>query len=208
MNKETKIIVSAEELIVLQDQDFFKKKKIITEKIYDHFAVLIENLHDENILSNISFPPATDIRTGKISKGENYLGFPFFMLDLPRLFSNDEILAVRTMVWWGNLISCTLLVSGSKLEACRKAVSQNFSRLAALNTSICISDTPWHHHFGDDNYKLMLQLKESEVAHLLAQQSFLKLSRKMPVGEINNLLQFSIESMRMYAILLKDEFKH
>ncbi len=193
---------------MLKDQNFFKKKKIITEKIFDHFAVLIKDMHDENIFSNISFPPATDVSTGKISKGENYLGFPFFMLDLPRLFNNDELLAIRTMVWWGNLISCTLLVSGSKLEACKKAVLQNFSRLAALNTSICISDTPWHHHFDEDNYKLMLQLKESEVAHLLSHQSFLKLSRKIPVGEINNLLQFSIESMRMYANLLKDDDKH
>jgi hypothetical protein len=204
MNKETKIIVSAEELHVLQDKEFFRKKKNITEKIYNQFALLIRQLEYENIFLDISFPTATDVSTGKISKGENYLGFPFVLLDFPRLFSNDEIIAIRTMVWWGNFISCTLLVTGSRLALCRKAVIQNYLKLASVNTWICVNDSPWHHHFNADNYKLMLHLNKFEVELLLSKNLFLKLSRKIPVGEINDLVPFSIESITMYALLFRN----
>ena len=38
----------------------------------------------------------------KISRGEQYLGLPYVMLDYPRIFSKENVFAIRTFFWWGN----------------------------------------------------------------------------------------------------------
>src|SRR5215468_1346228 len=116
MRQGSKIRLSPQELDTLKEKEFFFAKRIITEKIYYQLALLIEEAKSEHIFDDIDFPDGTDFITGKISKGENYLGLPFIMLDFPRFFSNTNMLAVRTMIWWGNFCSTTLLLSGEPLE--------------------------------------------------------------------------------------------
>ena len=52
----------------------------------------------------------------KISKGENYRGLPYVMLDYPRLFGREEVLAIRTFFWWGHGFSVTLHLKGGYRE--------------------------------------------------------------------------------------------
>ena len=49
--------------------------------------------------------------SAKISKGEN-MGLPWVMLDYPRLFGQEDVLAIRTMFWWGHCFSVTLHLKG------------------------------------------------------------------------------------------------
>lgn len=202
MNKDAKITVSADELAILQDRSFFGKKKSITAKIYQQFAQVIGEANAQQVFSSVIFPAGTDFTTGKISKGENYKGLPFLLLDFPRLFGANEILAVRTMVWWGNFISSTFLISGERLPACRNAVLKNLSRLTAMQTWICVNDSPWHHDFEIENYVMMKNLNRKQVAEILENKPFMKLGRKIPVSRINGLTSFSMESFRIYSRLM------
>jgi len=68
----------------------------------------------------------------KISRGENYLGLPYLVLDYPRLFRPDAVLAIRTFFWWGHFFSSTLQLSGgykteflSRLQAAQETFSKH-----------------------------------------------------------------------------------
>jgi hypothetical protein len=93
MGKPSKIRLSTHERGLLEDVEFFRSKKIITEKIYEQFAQLVRTALDERVFDGVIFPSATDAVRGKISKGENYLGYPWIILDFPRLFNNEEVVA-------------------------------------------------------------------------------------------------------------------
>ncbi|MEO6166451.1 MAG: hypothetical protein ABIO46_07065, partial [Chitinophagales bacterium] len=148
-----KIILSADELDALRDRSFFEKKKRITDKVYRQFANAINEANTLKIFSGIEFPPGTDFTGGKISKGENYLGLPYLLLDFPRNFKGDQLLAIRTMLWWGNFISSTLFVSGKEAITLQKPIISYLPDLVKMKCSICIHESPWLHHFENDNYQ-------------------------------------------------------
>ena len=50
------------------------------------------------------------------------------MLDYPALFKKDEIFALRTMFWWGNFMSITLLLSGGYKETFATVIEENCLR--------------------------------------------------------------------------------
>lgn len=201
MSKEAKITVSRDEIIVLQNHEFFEKKRIITGKIYQQFADIVQDANTSSIFSGGFFPAGTDLTTGKISKGENYLGLPFMVLDFPRFFNTHQIVAVRTMVWWANFISSTFLVSGDRMPGVKKAVLKNLDLLKESETWICISDSPWNHHFQKDNYVLIRELEREETMKILEAGNFIKLARKISIRQINALCPFAKESFKLYALL-------
>ena len=55
-------------------------------------------------------PPA------KLSKGENLNGLPYRVMDFPRIFKQEDVFAIRTLVWWGKQISVTLHLKGKYLK--------------------------------------------------------------------------------------------
>ena len=54
-------------------------------------------------------------KPGKITRGENLAGLPYLVVDMPSWYSKEDILAVRTLLWWGNGIYHSLQVSGKAL---------------------------------------------------------------------------------------------
>ena len=52
----------------------------------------------------------------RISRGEQYKGLPWVMLDYPRVFGKENVLAVRTMFWWGHYFTVTLHLKGEYLR--------------------------------------------------------------------------------------------
>jgi len=204
MNEGTKIILSADELSAVMDRSFFEKKSRITNKIYEAFAQVVKTANEQKIFSGIVFPQGTDFSTGKISKGENYIGLPYLLLDFPRNFKGDDCIAIRTMLWWGNFISSTLLISGAKTSAGKKSVIRHLSLLSEMKTWICIHESPWLHHFDADNYQPIHKLEKKEVAMMLESVTFVKLARKIPLRSINRLEMFTLDSFKLYRKILLD----
>ena len=206
MNDPTKILLSADELATLRNKAFFERKHQINQKIYHHFAHILNVSNDRNIFAGINFPPGTDFLTGKISKGENYLGLPYLLLDFPRNFKPDHVLAIRTMIWWGNFISCTLLIGGNALPAMRQVIVGQKSNLIKAEISICVNESPWHHHFEKSNYRPLNEYSKIALTNLMQTQSFVKISRKLSLRSINRLEPFVLESFGSYAAILKRVF--
>ncbi|MEQ8878169.1 MAG: hypothetical protein RLQ12_00980 [Cyclobacteriaceae bacterium] len=91
-----------EEIKILSDKRFLIVKQQLADKIITQLAEIERVLHKAINSSSFNYPEGTFIRSGKISKGENYRSLPFFILDYPRMFTKENAFAFRTMLWWGN----------------------------------------------------------------------------------------------------------
>ncbi len=112
MSNRAKIQLSKLENELVNNTEWILTKQAIINKVY----LLLGELHETyaSILNDeryfISIFKGT--KSGKISKGENYLGLPYAILDYPAIFKKEDVFAIRTMFWWGNFFSITLHVSG------------------------------------------------------------------------------------------------
>ena len=89
-------------------------------------AFLLEKVKAEIKKKKLVFPHAVDALNGKIFRGENYRQLPYLVLDYPKHFSKESVLAFRTMLWWGNFFSCTLHLQGKALDERRSSLIQNW----------------------------------------------------------------------------------
>lgn len=123
--------------------------------------------------------------TPKISKGENYLQLPYMILDYPRCFDAENIIAIRTMFWWGNFFSITLHISGKYKKMMEQRITDRIQYLPP-DYFICINENQWHHHFEPDNYVQLGSLSSNELTELILKKPFFKMAEKIPVTEWNN----------------------
>lgn len=122
-------------------------------------------------------PVVTDV-PGKISRGENYQGLPYLVLDHPRYFEKENVFAIRTLFWWGQFFSVTLQVSGHFQSSCATQWIQSYDAIAAAGFSAGVHESPWEHHFEIDNYRLVKEMSVGEWRTLVEEKPFLKLAKK------------------------------
>lgn len=136
-------------------------KNSIIKKVVGLFAALSE---DYRVV--LPFEPSP-----KISKGENYQGLPYVMLDYPRLFGRDDVLAIRTFFWWGHGFSVTLHLKGTYRELYLPLILRDRAVLAAAGFHVGISADEWRHEFVPAVYRPIVGAEE-----LSGESPFLKLS--------------------------------
>ena len=117
----------------------------------------------------------------KIFKGEYYQGLPYVMLDYPRVFSKDDVFAMRTMFWWGNFFSVTLQLKGSYQQQFGPVLMKNRERLAKDGFYLAVSGDEWRHDFAADNYELI-----GENLGKALNGAFLKIAVQVPLSAWNN----------------------
>jgi hypothetical protein len=200
--QDSKINFSHDEVNLINNQDFFKQKIIITKKMVSLFNELNDGIDKiKNRKENLPEPVKTT--SGKISKGENYLGLPYLVLDNPRVFSNKNIFAFRTMFWWGNYFSFTFHLSGNYLNNYKRNIYRNCETLKGKEILICIHSEQWVHHLEKENYESIDSIDRKAIKKLIEEKGFLKLSRKLDLKKWNYVSDFGIETLKEYFSLLK-----
>lgn len=141
--------LSAPEKELAMNKEFILTKIAIIQKVYTLFGELAESYKAICASYQDQFPAEIFAPSAKISKGENYLQLPYVMLDYPRKFTGNDMFAIRSLFWWGNYFSISLVASGIYKDA-------YFTALEKLAYSdkwfICINESPWHHHFEANNF--------------------------------------------------------
>lgn len=87
-NKDTNLWLSDEELQLLENTAFFESKRKLTEHLIEILSVTRESYRSSLVPFQLKLPENSLSRPGKISKGENYLGLPYLVLDFPASFEN------------------------------------------------------------------------------------------------------------------------
>ncbi|HTS43371.1 MAG TPA: hypothetical protein VMH01_03170 [Puia sp.] len=195
---EAKIQFSQEELQLAENAGLILTKNTIIRKIYELFGVLAEKMKIE--LESVSFPEEIKHTNPKISKGENYRGLPYVVLDYPRLFTKENIFAVRTLFWWGHYFSITLHLKGVYKKKFLERIKKNIFLFAENDFYVGISKDEWAHAMHENNY---MQLKEAETASynkMLDEHDFLKLSAKINPDQWNDSERLLF---RLYKIILE-----
>lgn len=191
---------SEKELSVLEDTDFLLTKANVLDKIYNLLGTTRAELIKGVKESDFTFPEGTDLQTGKISRGENYLCLPYMVLDYPALFTSENTFAYRTMFWWGNFFSATLQLEGKSLNKYRNTFVAKIDKLTNNNIYIGIGETPWRYHYGNDNYTLITESHKKHITHC----RFLKLSKKSDLKEYKGVPEFSKNFLEFILSLLKE----
>src|ERR1700761_4832652 len=155
-----KIQLSAEELLLVQNGQWILTKNIIIRKVYQLFGSLATAMKSK--IDETHLPGEIIRTTAKISKGENYQELPWVMLDYPRLFTKENVFAIRTFFWWANYFSVTLHLKGEYKNMFAEAVNKNMTMLVENNFHISITGDEWIHDIDPANYTLLTEKIDAE----------------------------------------------
>lgn len=148
--EQAKIMLSSKELELVNNADWILTKNAIIQKVYGMFGQLSESFRSM-IEAHSGIVSDSGIRAPKISKGEQYEGLPWVMLDYPRNFTDEDAFGIRCFFWWGNFCSITLQLSGSYQQKYAANIRQ-YLKTNAGDWFIGLGTDPWKHHFRNDNY--------------------------------------------------------
>lgn len=209
-----KIRLSPEEMALLKDAAWILTKNRALDKIRDLLAGLLPA--QQAILDGLKkagLPEEVTTISPKISRGENYQGLPWVILDHPRCFEKGHVFAVRTLFWWGRSFSITLHLSGRYKEMYRHHLARHLENIhPSPNVSpaagygplyLCVNEKEWEHHFEPANYLPLDQMDAAARRQILEKKSFVKLAFQIPLTSWQNTEMPEEMLVRQYESLLK-----
>lgn len=187
------ISLSNYEIELVSNPEVLLTKNKIIQKVYELFGELIASYQATFGASSLAIINDMD---AKISRGENYKGLPYVILDYPRQFGKVDVFAIRTFFWWGNFFSITLQLGGVYQHKYEAAIEKAIAIGLFQGWYIGAGDDPWQHHFDSDNYTYIQQGKKYNIAQL----SHLKMAKKIPLKKWDNAELFFKEN---FDLLIK-----
>ncbi len=182
----TKIRLSPEEGALVISADWILTKNSVIQKTIQLLASL-QTQQEILLLTYKGILPGEIINSSpKISKGENYKGLPYLVLDYPRYFNKEDTFAIRMFFWWGNFFSGTLHLSGIYKRMYEEKIIQSFETLKTEGFSICINEDQWEHHFEITNYLPLHSLTSYQFEEMINRKPFIKLSKKISLEQWNS----------------------
>jgi len=199
-----KIRLSQKELELVMNADWILTKNDILQKTIQLLAAL-QTRQQEYLQSYAAKLPAAIIRsTPKISKGENYKGLPYQVLDYPRIFEQENIFTIRTIFWWGNFFSTTLQLSGSYKKLFAEKIIAGYNILQEKQFSYCINENQWEHHFEESNYLPISGTDKSNWENLVHEKDFHKISGKVSLHQWDDAEDILFDHFKHLVSLLAD----
>ena len=187
MKQQTKIQLLPFELEMLGDAGIILTKNAIMQKL-KFFLEEVQVKQKAIIEKHITVFPEEVLKTSpKVSRGENYKGLPWLVLDFPRHFATGNIFSIRTMFWWGNFFSVTLHLSGRYKKQLESKIISKKSRLENNEFHLCINPNEWEHNFEPENYKPVSGLNEKEFEKIINDKPFLKLAKNFSLDKIDEI---------------------
>lgn len=188
-------LLSNNEIELVTNPEILLAKNKIIIKVYELFGTVAK---DYLMLCNELTPFDFKTAEAKISKGENYQGLPYVMLDYPRNFSKESSIAIRSFFWWGHFFSITLHLSGKYQQQFSEKIHQAIHKNLLNDWYICTSDNQWEHHFDLSNYTSITDLTFSEITNL----PFLKIAKNIPLKQWDQVHDFYTVQFKLLIKIL------
>ncbi|MEO6188849.1 MAG: hypothetical protein ABIO82_04670 [Ginsengibacter sp.] len=201
MSVKAKISLSEFEMELVNTTHWIFTKQNIIKKVGILFGEVLHEYKQISSRKNLAIPGLDFEQNGRISKGENYKGLPYVMLDYPALFSKEAIFAFRSMFWWGNFFSITLHISGQHLMK-NICIADLLIYLRGSDFFICINDDEWEHTFDPLNYIPVDELEPSQIEKILL-SPFFKISKRIELNRWNEVEDFFQKSYKEIIALLE-----
>jgi hypothetical protein len=183
MKNQPKLQLSKLEMELVTNTEWILTKNGILEKVKNMLAQL-QGEQQEFLQSNSKAFPAGVLQIpAKISKGENYQGLPYLVLDYPRYFEKNDHFAIRTMFWWGNFFSTTLYLSGSHKKKYEDKIGSCFTLLQQEDFFIGVNADQWEHHFESSNYLSLKEMNDAGFKDYVRKKEFIKLAKRFSLEQ-------------------------
>jgi hypothetical protein len=198
-----KVRLSKEEMELIIRSDWILTKNQLLQKV--NLLLSGVQIHLQPLLStHVLLPEEIITSSPKISKGENYLGLPWLILDYPRFFNKEDVFAVRNLFWWGNFFSTTFHLAGRYKTAYETKINDSFELFKENDFYFCINEDQWEHHFETGNYAPMSVFTHSSFKEMISKKTFVKLAKKIPLEEWNNVEKKMVAISSQIINALKD----
>jgi hypothetical protein len=100
------------------------------------------------------------------------------MLDHPRFFHAEHVLAMRSFFWWGHFFSVTLHLKGKYVDLYRRTLVAHSGMLAAGGYRISVSEDEWQHDLDSEEYVPLAGMTSDELEKLLVSHPFVKIGKR------------------------------
>jgi hypothetical protein len=188
------------ELAVLKDREFMPVKQRVTQKLEQQLTQLGHDLLAEVERNGQHLPSAIRAQSPKLSRGENYQSYAYRVMDYPRVFGKEDMLAFRSMVLWGHPVGYHLMLAGQYRAHYREAMVQAIPRLPE-GYLLSAQRTPWR---WEPDHELLPahQLTAETVAEIIEARAFIKVSYFLPLTEIETLISTGLAVWRRWQTIL------
>jgi len=181
----SKIQYSTDELKLAENSELILTKNRIVKKTIALFASLAEEYRFISETYRAKLPSEIFEQSPKISRGEQYLELPYVMLDYPRVFSKEDVFAIRSFFWWGNYFSITLHLKGCYKKMYCQQIKEGYDILLQNDYCIAISADEWRHDFEEQHYLMLKKEGFQKLEEIIEAGTFLKLAVKWPLRQGN-----------------------
>jgi hypothetical protein len=190
---------------LLVDKKHFQNKLKLNITILELLNFCLSNIQNDKLLTDLNLDEAITLNSPKISRGENYLGFPWMILDYPRLFSKSSVFAIRTLCWYGNSMSITFHLSGMSLEKYKVLILKNLSKLKGQSYWISKGAEEWDHSITNENYLKLDDFidENNRVLKTNYFDKYLKISKQISFNEWKEIPRIHYETTTNLLSLLK-----
>lgn len=151
----------------------------------DKVASMLDSLGGEyrvHAQASEGLPDHLKDRFPKLSRGENYLGLPYMILDYPAAFDKNSVFAIRTLFWWGHYFSLTLHLKGEYLDKYLPGVIRGLNGHSPATWHVSISDQEWVHEVQEEDYADAKTLSLEKWAGM-AKHPFIKVVSLIPLEQ-------------------------
>jgi hypothetical protein len=181
--KSAKIRLSEEEQLLVMNGDWILTKNRVLEQVSTFLATLQEEQSSWIREQAPRLPASVLAIPAKLSKGEQYLGLPYRVMDYPRCFGPVDTFAIRTIFWWGHYFTVNLQLAGQWKEETTPALIAAFTEMQEGNVWICTGADPWQHQLSEDAYRPSRAMKREEWEKIILGQAFIKLSARQELSD-------------------------
>lgn len=192
-----KIHLSSAETELMQNAEIILTKNRVLQKIKELLEAVQQNqtafIQEQGLQTTDPF-----FISPKISKGENYEGLPYIILDYPRMSSGKDLFFIRTMFWWGHYFSSTLHLSGSYKIRFKERIKTSCNLLHEFY--ITVNPDQWIHHFKEDNYLQIGSFSADEFAQRCDEFDHIKIAAKC---SLDRWQEADVELFANWKMLLK-----
>ncbi len=192
--------LSESEMRLVSSPDVILTKNRIVKKVEEIYSEVLDGyLKTVKPYGNI-LPAEVFSIAPRIFKGEQYHGLPYVMLDYPRLFAKQDVFAIRCFFWWGNFFSISLQLQGKYMNKFLSNIQGSLETKKPDGYYYCIGEDPWNHEFSEENLVLIDKANVPRMQNL----PFIKLAKKIPLQEWDNVTNFYESSFSELISLLVD----
>lgn len=203
MSNNTKIMLSPRELAIVNDAEFILTKHKIIQQVFGLFQEQVPFIQQQ--FQTIWRQLAVTDSLPKISKGEQYRGLPYVVMDYPAVFDKNDRFALRTIFCWADAFSITIHLRGKYKELLKVRMVANVATHQHLPLYIGVNEKEWEHHFEEDNYLPLQHFTIALLDSLLDRLPHIKIALRYPLAQWNEMGQHLHEAYAMMASLLEEK---